>query len=104
MPSPELKKIQSTLNQILKDLKGIKKSCGKGTEDFQWPPNGDELFEEAKKIALKNGKISTAQIQRRLRVGYARAARMLDLLEEKRIIEPTTGNPLRKVLIRKYKK
>jgi DNA segregation ATPase FtsK/SpoIIIE-like protein len=101
MPSPELKKIQSTLNQILKELKAIKKSCEREDAGFKWPLGGDELFEEAKKIALKNGKISAAQIQRRLRIGYARAARMLDILEEKRIIEPATGNPIRKVLFKK---
>jgi len=42
----------------------------------------DELYEEAKEIVIHAGKASTSYLQRKLRIGYARAARLLDILEE----------------------
>lgn len=51
----------------------------------------DALFEEAKKIVVESGKASATLIQRRLRVGYARAARLLDELEEAGIVGPAEG-------------
>jgi len=60
--------------------------------------NGDELFEEAKAIVIRDGKASASLLQRRLRVGYARAARLLDLLEEQGIIGPGDGAKPREIL------
>lgn len=57
----------------------------------------DELYEEAKAIVLSAGKASASMLQRRLRVGYARAARLLDILEEHGIIGPIDGARPRKV-------
>jgi S-DNA-T family DNA segregation ATPase FtsK/SpoIIIE len=59
----------------------------------------DELFEEAKEIILQSGKASASLLQRRLSVGYARAARLLDILEEKGIIGPANGAKPREILI-----
>ena len=59
----------------------------------------DELAEEAKEIILKTGKASATLLQRRLRVGYARAARLLDILEEKGIVGPADGSKAREVLL-----
>lgn len=61
----------------------------------------DPLFEEAKRIAVAAGKVSASLLQRRLRVGYARAARLLDMLEEKRVIGVAEGNKPREVLVRR---
>jgi len=61
--------------------------------------NGDELLEEAKDIILTSGKASASFLQRRLRVGYARAARLLDLLEERGIIGPSAGAKPREILV-----
>jgi S-DNA-T family DNA segregation ATPase FtsK/SpoIIIE len=47
---------------------------------------------------IKAGKASTSYIQRRLRVGYSRAARLMDLLEEKGVIGPADGSKPREVL------
>lgn len=58
----------------------------------------DDLYEEAKEIVLKAGKASTSYIQRKLRVGYARAARLMDLLEDKGVIGPADGARPREVL------
>ena len=59
----------------------------------------DVLFEEAKKLVVQADKASASLLQRRLRVGYARAARLLDMLEEKQIIGAAEGNKPRQVLI-----
>ena len=59
----------------------------------------DELFEDAVEVVVQAKKASASLLQRRLRVGYARAARLLDLLEEKGIIGPPQGAKPRDVLI-----
>jgi len=59
----------------------------------------DPLFEEAKKLVVQAGKASASLLQRRLRVGYARAARLLDMLEEKQVIGEAEGNKPRPILI-----
>ncbi len=60
----------------------------------------DDLYEEAREIIMKAGKASTSYLQRRLRVGYARAARLMDMLEERGIIGPSDGAKPRDVLIK----
>jgi S-DNA-T family DNA segregation ATPase FtsK/SpoIIIE len=59
----------------------------------------DELLGEAKELMLRAGKASASLLQRRLRIGYARAARILDLLEERGIIGPGEGAKPREILI-----
>jgi S-DNA-T family DNA segregation ATPase FtsK/SpoIIIE len=59
----------------------------------------DEMFDQAAEIAISSGKVSASLLQRRLKVGYARAARLLDLLEEKDIIGPAEGNQPREILV-----
>lgn len=67
--------------------------------DFGYDDEGDELYGEAKETVLKAGKASASYLQRRLKVGYARAARLLDLLEERGIIGPGEGAKPRKILV-----
>ncbi|KKS96404.1 MAG: translocase FtsK protein [Candidatus Giovannonibacteria bacterium GW2011_GWA1_43_15] len=61
----------------------------------------DELYEEAKRLIIDAQKASASYLQRRLRVGYARAARLLDMLEERGVIGPGEGAKPREVLIKK---
>ena len=65
-----------------------------GSEDFE-----DELTLDAKETVIKAGKASATLLQRRLRVGYARAARLLDILEEMGIVGPAEGSKPREVLV-----
>lgn len=58
----------------------------------------DELYEDAKEAVLEAGKASTSYIQRKLRIGYSRAARLIDMLEEKGVIGPANGAEPRKVI------
>jgi S-DNA-T family DNA segregation ATPase FtsK/SpoIIIE len=60
----------------------------------------DEKYDEAKDLVMKSGKASTSYLQRRLGLGYARAARMMDLLEERGVVGPADGAKPRDVLIR----
>ncbi len=54
--------------------------------------DSDELFEAAAEIAFELGQISASMIQRRLKVGYARAGRLLDILDKKKIISSYDGS------------
>lgn len=60
----------------------------------------DDLFEEAQATVREAGKASTSFLQRKLRIGYSRAARLMDLLEEKGVIGPADGARPREVLSR----
>ncbi len=60
----------------------------------------DDLYEEAKDVVVAAGKASASLLQRRLRIGYARAARLLDVLEERGVIGPGEGAKPRQVLIK----
>ena len=61
---------------------------------------GDELLDEAIALAHSERKLSTSFLQRRLRVGYPRAARLMDDLEEQGIVGPSDGSKSRDVIIR----
>jgi S-DNA-T family DNA segregation ATPase FtsK/SpoIIIE len=61
--------------------------------------DGDPLLGEAQDIIVRAGKASASFLQRRLKIGYARAARILDLLEEKGIIGPGEGAKPRNILV-----
>ena len=67
---------------------------GAGDED-------DELYHDAERIVIESGKASASLLQRRLKVGYARAARLLDILEENGIIGPGSGAKPREILVGK---
>lgn len=58
----------------------------------------DDLYEDAKKAVMEAGKASTSYIQRKLRIGYSRAARLIDLLEERGVVGPADGTSPREIL------
>ncbi len=59
----------------------------------------DNMYEEALSLVRKQGRASVSMLQRRLRIGYTRASRLIDLMEEEGIIGPPTGSSVpRKVL------
>lgn len=58
----------------------------------------DDLYEDARIAVIEAGKASTSYLQRKLRVGYSRAARLMDLLEEKGVISPQDGSKPREIL------
>lgn len=58
----------------------------------------DDLYEEAFKLVMETRKASASLLQRRLKVGYARAARLIDLLEENGVVGPAEGAKPRRIL------
>jgi len=64
----------------------------------QAEPN-DALFEEAKNIVISTGNASTTFLQRKLKIGYARAASLMDELESRKIVGPQEGAKQRKILV-----
>ena len=67
-----------------------------GQEEFDGPE--DPVYEEAVRVVLEMGKASTSTLQRRLRLGYGRAARILDMMQREGIIGPPDGSRPRDVL------
>jgi S-DNA-T family DNA segregation ATPase FtsK/SpoIIIE len=64
------------------------------------PGDQDPMYEEAMRVVLEMGKASTSTLQRRLRLGYGRAARILDMMYRDGIIGPPDGSKPREVLKR----
>ena len=62
-------------------------------------PQQDELLEEAVNLVLSTGQASTSSVQRRFRVGYTRAARLIDAMEELGIVGPNVGSKPREILM-----
>ncbi|MHC1683184.1 MAG: DNA translocase FtsK 4TM domain-containing protein [Clostridiaceae bacterium] len=82
--------------EILKVLEETGSSSGNDSDDAD-----DELINEAIRIVVESGAASTSLLQRRLRIGYNRAARMIEVLEMKGIISEKDGSKPRNVLISK---
>ena len=59
----------------------------------------DEMYETARQLVLDTGQASTSLLQRRLRLGYGRAARILDLMEQEGLVGPPQGSRPREVLV-----
>jgi S-DNA-T family DNA segregation ATPase FtsK/SpoIIIE len=60
----------------------------------------DDLYQDAKNAVEEAGRASTSYLQRKLRIGYSRAARLMDILEEKGVIGAADGSRPRDVLTR----
>lgn len=73
---------------------------GAGMQDMMDDDSDDDLYLEAKAAVEEAGRASTSYLQRKLRIGYSRAARLMDILEEKGVIGPADGSRPRDVLSR----
>jgi S-DNA-T family DNA segregation ATPase FtsK/SpoIIIE len=75
----------------------ITKGEGDGDDDFD--PDADDLLNQAAELVVESGTASVSMIQRRLRVGYTRAGRLIDMLERRGIISGYEGSKPRQVLV-----
>lgn len=69
---------------------------GLASNDFD--DDADDLYDEARAVIEEAGRASTSYLQRKLKVGYSRAARLMDMLEAKGVIGPADGSKPREVL------
>ena len=67
--------------------------------DGEFSPDQDDLLDDAARIVVESGTASVSMIQRRLRVGYTRAGRLIDMLERRGIISGYEGSKPRQVLV-----
>ena len=86
---------QPIYNQTILEDKTEKGEIGEVEQEV------DELYEEAVRIVVEMGKASTSTLQRRLRLGYGRAARLIDMMERDGIVGPADGSKPREVLKKK---
>ncbi len=96
-------------DEVIKEIEKAAATCGqkkKGGAQQSAPldPNdiaeeNDPMLDSAIELAVEEGKISTSLIQRRLSLGYGRAAKLIDVMEHKGIVSPPDGQRPRKVLI-----
>ena len=70
-----------------------------GDDEAGFDPDEDPLLEEATRLVVDMGTASTSMLQRRLRLGYTRAGRLIDMLERRGIISGYEGSKPRRVLI-----
>ena len=89
-----------SLSQELQNAQSLPDMGSMGGSSFSGGSSGDDpLYEDAKQIVISTRKASASFLQRKLKVGYARAARLLDILEEKNVIGPGDGAKAREVYI-----
>ena len=75
------------------DLQGGQRQKSQSTEEID-----EGLFEQALNIVFESGKTSTSYLQRRMRIGYNRAANLIEMMEERGYLSPALGNKPREIL------
>ena len=91
-----LAKIEESVQEKERGSKGGGSPSAEPAED-----EGDELLPAAVDVVLETGQASVSMLQRRLKLGYARAARLVDQMEERGIVGPFEGSKPRQLLITK---
>jgi len=90
----------SQYTEVMMALKGFKADVEKFKNSTIPDIPEEDLYEEAREIVTSTGKVSASFLQRRLKIGYARAARILDKLEADGIIGPNNDSTPRKILVK----
>ncbi len=85
--------------ELLEEVADESDAGGDGGSDDGFDPDEDPLLEEAISLVASMGTASTSMLQRRLRLGYTRAGRVIDMLERRGIISGYEGSKPRQVLI-----
>ncbi len=94
----EVKRLVKYLSQYPRPEMDISLPSDVSGEDFEYD---DELYPEAVRIVVERQFASVSMMQRKFRIGYARAGRLIDMMERAGIVENVEGSKARKVLIKK---
>ena len=92
---------QSVMEEIERKAVQTDKKTESAPEPNMEESDGDEMLPAAVDVILESGQASVSMLQRRLKLGYARAARIVDEMEEKGIVGPFQGSKPRAILITK---
>ena len=79
-------------------IESLTKEEGEISSSTQTNESNDELFNQAVEVILKDKRVSTSYIQRKLQIGYNRAARIIEEMEEKGIISEPNNQGKREIL------
>ena len=92
---------KSVIDQINQNVAEREKGAAKGTPATKnnTSSDGDELLPAAVEVVLETGQASVSMLQRRLKLGYSRAARLVDQMESRGIVGPFEGSKPRQLLI-----
>jgi DNA segregation ATPase FtsK/SpoIIIE, S-DNA-T family len=106
------KEVESVINFIVKNNEGkigetsletsLRQESERTHDDVTYSLDKDPLFEDARRLVIDAGKASASLLQRRLSVGYARAARLLDMLESEGVVGEAQGSKPREILLSDY--
>jgi S-DNA-T family DNA segregation ATPase FtsK/SpoIIIE len=94
----EFWKAQGEAEYVHGFLEGPKDEAGKEIVEGSDAEEHDELFDDAVRLVFEFGKASTSLLQRRLRIGYGRAAHLIDLMERDGLVGPADGSKPRELL------
>ena len=89
----------SIMDEIEKSAQQTGKKSGPEPEANAEEMEGDEMLPQAAEVVFDTKQASVSMLQRRLKLGYARAARIMDEMEEKGIVGPNQGSKPREILL-----
>ncbi|MBE6971938.1 MAG: DNA translocase FtsK [Ruminococcaceae bacterium] len=102
--SGEVEYSNEVMEKIEEAMRKEEKGSGKqAASDASAADDGDELLPAAVEVVLETGQASVSMLQRRLKLGYSRAARLVDQMEERGIVGPFEGSKPRQLLIDRAK-